>query len=219
MKKNTLTFIFLGLGLLSIFLLSANPVYSDCEPGSLLPPCTCSGNCKLNDFLALAAQLAQYGLGLLSIITLFFVIQSGFSLMTAMGNSEKIESGKKMLGGTFRGMAIVLLAWVLVNTIVFLFTGNASGLLFGGTGNPWWKFEETPILQIDERCPRFRQPYPEHPECHYLQSCQDTSGQTEQWKTTAHCWSYGVCAGPDAVICCDSGQTEGSCSGGAGGFY
>ena len=197
MKK--LLLIVLGLTFFSLFLFPVLNVQADCNPTLLLPPCTCSGNCKLNDFLALAARMAQYGLGLLTLVTIGFVIQGGFSLMTAMGSSEKIESGKKLLGGTFRGMAIVLLAWIMVNTIIFLFTGNACGLLFGGTGNPWWKFEETPISNTCD-------PHVAN-NCAYLQACTDTTGWDEQAKVGSHCWSYGTCEGGDEKICCDTGET------------
>ncbi|PIS42407.1 MAG: hypothetical protein COT24_03725 [Candidatus Kerfeldbacteria bacterium CG08_land_8_20_14_0_20_40_16] len=212
MKKIILILAIAGVTLSALFIFPVFNAHADCEPGPLLPPCTCSGNCVLDDFLALAAKLAQYGLGLLSIITLAFVILGGFSFLTAMGNPEKIGSAKKLLGGTFRGMAIVLLAWVIVNTIIYVFTGNSSGLLFGGTGHPWWKFEETSIVQLNGDCPNYRVDPNQPPECEIYQSCQDTSTQAENWIRDAHCQSYGICAGGDDVICCDSGRRE-KCNG------
>lgn len=199
MKKIYLIIGIVGIIVSVLLIFPIATVQADCNPGAILPPCTCSGQCYLNDFLALASRLAQYGLGLLSIVVLFFVIQGGFSLMTAMGNPEKIEAGKKLLGGTFRGVAIVLLAWAIVNTLIFFLTGNNSGLLFSGTGNPWWHFEETPLPGGCE--PRafvqegklMRQP----------QKCENTADWSEPTKKDKHCFSFGRCAGNENIICCD----------------
>lgn len=201
MKKALLILIILGIVVSSLFIFPVLTAQADCAPGPILPPCTCSGNCQLNDFLALGTNLAQYGIGILSVITLAFIIYGGFSMLTAMGNREKIESGKRILGGTFRGMAIVLLAWIIVNTIIFFFTGNTSGLLFG-SGDPWWKFRETPL---SNSCPARVVG-----NCTDLQACIDTSTWTEQQKRNNFCVSRGVCSGNENVICCDTGQH--SCS-------
>jgi len=208
-KKLLIVTFFLGL-FCSLFIFPVFPAWADCEPGKLLPPCTCSGNCKLTDFLALGSRLVQYGIGILSVITLGFIIYGGISFLMAMGSPEKIEAGKKILGGTIRGVAIILLAWTIVNTVIFFLTGNTSGLLFGGTGEPWWKFKETSLSEMyensgDEFCP-FRRTMKEGVVQKDPQECTDTIDKgwdTDEEKHDHYCRSLGVCEGPKSILCCD----------------
>lgn len=158
-----------------------------CTVGELLPPCACSGNCQLNDFLALASNLAQWGVGILAGIVVGILIYGGFGMIMTFGNAEKIEANKKLLGGTFRGMAVVLLGWLIVNTIIFFLTGRGDGLLYQGadkTTGPWWHFEET------SACPA-------------PQTCQDVEHESESWQKTKKCKSYGICTDDEYWICCD----------------
>lgn len=140
--KKTSVIIYLLVLLFSFFIFPNSTALADCEESGLLPPCTCSGRCGLNDFLSLGSRLVQYGIGILAAVALGFIIYSGFSLLMSFGNPEKVEAGKKRLGGTIRGVVMVLLAWALVNTIIFILTGNNSGFIFG-EGPGWWEFEET----------------------------------------------------------------------------
>lgn len=170
-----------------------------CNIGELLPPCACSGNCQLNDFLALASNLAQWGVGILAGIVVGLLIYGGFGMMMSFGNAEKIEANKKLLGGTFRGLAIVLLGWVIVNTIIFFLTGNGDGLLYKGADEirgPWWHFTET------SPCPKYQESENTTP---IQQQCVDVENDAnwEAWKKTRHCETYGVCPGDKYEICCN----------------
>lgn len=159
-----------------------------CNIGELLPPCACSGNCQLNDFLALASNLAQWGVGILAGIVVGILIYGGFGMIMTFGNPEKIEANKKLLGGTFRGMAVVLLGWVIVSTIIYFLTGLGDGLLYQGadkTTGPWWHFTETPAS------------------CPSSQVCTDVRNQDETWQKAKNCKSYGICPGDEFQICCD----------------
>ncbi|MFA6392174.1 MAG: pilin [Patescibacteria group bacterium] len=211
MKSRSIIFSIVILTTLSIGIPFA-PALADCNVGNFLPPCTCSGQCKLTDFLALGANIMKYAVGILAAVAIGFLINSGFSLITAMGNPEKIDAGKKQLGGTFKGLAMVMMTWLLVSTIIFFATGNSSGLLFSGRGNPWWEFKETQLhemylpYEVGENCPaRISVPQGES-ECSFfinLQTCTDTSGLDAQVKATRNCLSLGVCPGGPEMICCD----------------
>lgn len=166
--------------------------------GELLPQCACSGYCQLSDFLALAANLAQWGVGILAGIVVGLLIYGGFGMMTAFGSAEKIEANKKLLGGTFRGMAIVLLGWVIVSTIISFLTGRGDGLLYQGadkTTGPWWEFEET------SNCPPrwddvTKKEVPQH-------CINATAEGNDDWYTNKNCQSLGICPGDKNFVCCD----------------
>jgi hypothetical protein len=194
------------------------PALADCNVGNLLPPCTCSGQCKLTDFLALGSNIMQYGVGMLAAVAIGFFINAGYTLLMAMGNPEKIDAGKKQLGGTFKGVAIVMLAWVLVSTIIFFTTGNSSGLLFG-RGEKWWQFKETPLHEMylphtpppnQVYCPvRTSAPTPSAAvPCKYKldftpQVCTTVDFANTLGMATSKCRSLGVCPGGPERLCCD----------------
>ena len=212
-----------------LVLVPVTPVLADCETGNLLPPCTCSGQCQLTDFLALGSNIMQYGVGILAAVAIGFFIHGGFTLLMAMGNPEKIEAGKKILGGAFKGVAMVMLSWILVSTIIFFTTGNSSGLLFG-RGNEWWQFEETQLHEMylpreaESFCPVRVAAAPKSKDCSmiiYQQTCYDTTlgqpgwGVDEGTRDAAlqegNCRSLGVCEGNAQQLCCDSPDTEIEC--------
>lgn len=188
------------------------PALADCEPGNFLPPCSCSGQCKLTDFLALGSNIMRYGVGILAAVAIGFFINAGYTLLMAMGNPEKIDAGKKQLGATFKGVAVVMLAWVLVSTIIFFTTGNSSGLLFG-RGDKWWEFKQTQLYemylpyQANSYCPaRTYAPPASEDKCSMyiaLQGCTTVDYTDEQWMATSHCRSLGVCPGGPERLCCD----------------
>ena len=164
-----------------------------CNIGEILPQCACSGNCQITDFLALASNLAQWGVGLLSGLVVGLLIYGGFGMMMTFGNTEKIEANKKLLGGTFRGMAIVLLGWVLVNTIIMFLTGSADGTIFQGAGvktsQKWWHFEETSACASPQQCTNVDPVlYPD---------------RNKSWQNARDCISLSICPGDNYVICCN----------------
>lgn len=199
----------------------AAPVFADCDTGNFLPPCTCSGQCKLTDFLALGANITKYAVGALATITIGFMIYGGITWMTSMGSKERIEKGKNILTGTFKGVAIVMLAWMLVSTIIYFSTGRSDGLLFG-RGTRWWDFKETQLYEMylphqpGNFCPVRTFAPPSNITCEpynfylNLQTCTDTSSYDTAMKASANCRKMGVCAGGPEMLCCDQG-TANSC--------
>ncbi|MBU2228950.1 pilin [Patescibacteria group bacterium] len=216
--KKRLVIIFLTVFAALLVSIPITPALADCETGNLLPACTCSGQCQLTDFLALGSNIMQYGVGILAAVAIGFFINAGYTLLMAMGNPEKVEAGKKQLGGTFKGVAMVMLAWILVSTIIFFTTGNSSGLLFG-RGEKWWKFEETELYEMyppkeeGHFCPIRTFAAPPNASCNIyytLQECKDTNeygggdfGAIAAAKQEHNCRSLGVCDGGPEKLCCD----------------
>ena len=70
----------------------------------------------LNDLLFLA--------GLLAVV---LIIYSGFQFVTSSGDPATTAKAKKSLTNTVIGLAIVLLAQLIVNTILIIITGDSGG--------------------------------------------------------------------------------------------
>ncbi|MBF8280518.1 MAG: hypothetical protein HW383_291 [Candidatus Magasanikbacteria bacterium] len=63
-------------------------------------------------------SIIRAALTLLGVILIVLIVYAGFLWMTAAGESEKIESAKKILKGAIIGMAITLSAYALTNFVV-----------------------------------------------------------------------------------------------------
>lgn len=66
---------------------------------------------------SITAQIVGYILAMLGIILLVQIIFSGYSWMMSGGNEEKIKSAKDKILNSIIGLAIILIAYILVNTI------------------------------------------------------------------------------------------------------
>ena len=57
-------------------------------------------------------------------VAVFFIFLSGFQLVTAMGNSEKIDQAKKTLFWAIGGLLIIILSFAIVHFIANLITNR-----------------------------------------------------------------------------------------------
>jgi len=121
------------------FLLLVTPAVAlaedTCDSGNILPPCTCSGDCQLTDFVQLFVNLYAFGVHLAAPLAVFFIIIGSVILVTASGYSNRIEMGKTIISQAVTGLIIVLISWVIVDTSIFLITGNGDRSVFG---KPWF---------------------------------------------------------------------------------
>lgn len=98
-------------------------------------------NCGFQDFIQLFVNLANWGLGIMGVLALFFYIYGGFTLLISGGRSEYVENGKKILVGTTMGVLVMLTAWAFVGFYVIATTGSTSGLVFPNVNEfkaPWF---------------------------------------------------------------------------------
>lgn len=102
----------------------------------ILPSCTETGNCEARHFLELFVNLYKFGLEILAPVAILFFIIGGIIILTAAGYSERIERGKKMLSQVTAGVIIILLSWVIIDSMVFLLTGDRNRTVFG---SPWYQ--------------------------------------------------------------------------------
>lgn len=107
----------------------------ECDPGKILPPCTCTGNCQLSDFVQLFVNLYAFGVHIAAPLAIFFLIVGSVILVTASGYSNRIEMGKTIITQAVTGLVIVLVSWVIIDTAIFVITGNLDRSVFG---KPWF---------------------------------------------------------------------------------
>ena len=92
-----------------------------------LVPCGGEGEspCSVADSFVLVARLTNWLLRVAGIYATYKIIQSGFWLAVSQGDSESITTNKKRMTDTILGFCLVMMAYMLVNTIVnFMFLKN-----------------------------------------------------------------------------------------------
>ncbi|OQA44511.1 MAG: hypothetical protein BWY48_00070 [Parcubacteria group bacterium ADurb.Bin305] len=111
---------------------SALPQISE---GGLVP---CEGlACTVCDLLVLVQNVINFVLQLAFWICIVIIIVGAFMWMLSFGNQKNITAGQKLITNAIIGLAIVLLAWVIVHTF-FWFIKEIGG--FNMTGS-WWHLE------------------------------------------------------------------------------
>ena len=63
-------------------------------------------------------------LGFLGFIAVIVILIGGFMWMTAGGDEDKVGKAKKTLGAGIIGLAIILLAWLIVTIVYKVITGK-----------------------------------------------------------------------------------------------
>ena len=79
--------------------------------------------CELTDLIFIIVKIINTLLGLSWLVAVFYVFWAGFTMITAYGNPEGLEVGKKTFRNAIVGFFMILVAFILVNWIVFTLTG------------------------------------------------------------------------------------------------
>lgn len=149
--------LFFLITLIFIFSAFIIPVYAQDEGdsdvlsrGYLVPACavndaTTCGLCDLIQFLVDAIQFLAGGASAFAL--LFFVI-GGFYWVFSMGNEQRVATGKKIMIGAITGVVIIIMGWVIINTVIIVASSGGEG--FGGEAK---LFPETnPTSWFEVRC-------------------------------------------------------------------
>lgn len=76
-------------------------------------------------FSAIVRRVLDLALQVLGIIAIAFIIYGGFRYLTAGGNEDAAESGKKILTNAIIGFVIILMSWVILQVVqTALITGT-----------------------------------------------------------------------------------------------
>jgi len=78
------------------------------------------------DFNEVIMDITDWILGFVGILTLLFIIWGGIQYMTAAGNKDIMEKGKKTLKGGVTGLIIVGLSYAIVSVVVGAWLGTSE---------------------------------------------------------------------------------------------
>lgn len=98
-----------------------------------LVPCGGGANpkpCQFTDLLLLLMRLINFLLAASAFVAMYYILMSAWSMVTSLGNPEKINAGKDGLINAVIGFAIILLSFAFVNLLV-------QGIF--GIQCDWWK--------------------------------------------------------------------------------
>ena len=104
--------------------------------------CYKTGSCNFCEAIQLLKQIAGWIINVSGSLALLFFIIGGIVLIVSQGNSSRLQYGKKIFFSSLIGLAVVYLAWVCVNFILYNFVGDEKeedGVVRVFT-EPWYKF-------------------------------------------------------------------------------
>lgn len=118
--------------IVSLGLVMAGLVFGVSAQAAPLVPC--SGlNCTVNDLLKLLVNIYNFLLGLAAMVALFMIIFSGIRMFYfgfVEDSSSELEAAKLGLTRAITGLVIVAVAYLVVNTLVFVLTRKSLTELF-----------------------------------------------------------------------------------------
>jgi len=127
----------------SIFIVIGNQTIKAQEAGSTVPASmTMLQNFAENDIglseqknpLDIALSIINIVLSFLGLIFLVMIIYSGFQWMTSGGNEEIVTKAKKRLSSAVMGLGVILLSYVIANTIMLIIQNESLG-----NEDNWWQ--------------------------------------------------------------------------------
>jgi hypothetical protein len=92
----------------------------------VLPGCTKTGDCTLNDIVQTGVNFATFVMGLSGALFFAVFIYGGALYLLSFGNKSRVQKGKDAIKGAVIGMVFVLGAWTIVNTLVKGLKGQST---------------------------------------------------------------------------------------------
>jgi hypothetical protein len=136
MKKKFNRKILGGMLLIGFLFLLVSPVLAQG-----IVPCgldgTYANRCTLCHLIVGIKKIFDYGIKIIAVITLACATFAGVMYVVSSGNESTMESAKAFLRASLIGLAVVLSAWVIVNTVITVLMPTKSDL---GIGQKWYDF-------------------------------------------------------------------------------
>jgi hypothetical protein len=88
-----------------------------------------SDACTVTDLFKGVVGVTNFLIAFAGLVATLMIVRAGFNMVVSAGNPSAYSSAKKMLVGAIGGMVLVLLAFVLVNTLV---NGSIDTGIIGG---------------------------------------------------------------------------------------
>ncbi|MGW8185130.1 MAG: hypothetical protein ACWGHO_03390 [Candidatus Moraniibacteriota bacterium] len=101
------------------------------DTGGLVP---CGGDsvfanrCTLCDLIVGIRDIIKWGRSILIVVALLAIVAGAIMYIVSAGNSGMMESAKNVIKQALWGVVIVLGAWVIVNTVLWLMATNLSNV-------------------------------------------------------------------------------------------
>jgi hypothetical protein len=111
---------------LAVATVGASQVFAQSDFGQAAPERIGSATGGTGDFKSLLLTIINYFLGFLGVLAVLMVIYGGVLYITASGDPQKADKGKKIIMYAIIGIVIILLSFALINTVL--------GAALGGTG-------------------------------------------------------------------------------------
>jgi ABC-type nickel/cobalt efflux system permease component RcnA len=127
-----------GMLLIGLLFLFVSPVFA-ADTG--IVPCGHDKACTLCDLITGMKKLFDYGIKIIAVITLACATFAGVMYVVSSGNESTMESAKNFLKASLIGLAVVLCAWVIVNTVITVLMPTKTATdaeKFLGTGKTSW---------------------------------------------------------------------------------
>ncbi len=113
-------FAFAFLSLLLLFL-----SFGYAQAQGLVPDCGGKATeCGLSDFVLLINNIIKFTVKLVISVSVIVFAWAGFKYLTNRGDTGKVKEAHGIFMKVIVGLLIVLLAWLIVNTILKLLTGK-----------------------------------------------------------------------------------------------
>ncbi len=93
----------------------------------VLPSCTKTGNCTVNDIIQTGVNFASFLMGLSGGLFLIVFIYGGAMYLLSFGDKARVDKGKKAIKGAAFGIIIVMGSWAIVQTIYSTLVPSGGG--------------------------------------------------------------------------------------------
>ena len=101
--------------------------------------------CTQCDLFLLAHNIMNFiVVGVMPPLAVLFFVWAGFLILTSAGDASKVTSGQKILTGTIYSIALMLLSWVIANTII-------KSLVEEPYAAGWFEFQCTETVEPTSR--------------------------------------------------------------------
>jgi len=83
--------------------------------------------CTIGDLILTVVNIINFLLAWSWLVALLFIFWAGWGMVNSGGNEEAIAEAKTTLSNAIIGFALVMMAFLLINAIVSILTGNDLG--------------------------------------------------------------------------------------------
>ncbi len=131
--------------ILCVATIAVTPLFVSAQITGPLVPCE-GPECQACHVVELGQRIVNFLVGIASFIAVLLFAWAGFLMVTAAGNEGQVSKAKGMFMNVFIGMVIVLLGWLIVDTLMkYTFVGSqldeTTQAKFGG----WNRINCVPI--------------------------------------------------------------------------